>query len=191
MSTFSRCQHRRHGYTLVEILIVVTIMGIAGMVVLPALGQTDILRVQGAVRSIVADITFAQSDALAYQSQRAIVFDTAKNQYTIVEVTGSTIDVEADALYDPRGPDQRFVVDFDEPRWGNVQLATPVFGDGATLIFDELGGPVTAPGSDEPGAGGSVDILGTQSRLRVTVQPFTGHVTVAEVPLDGMVDAGD
>ncbi len=186
-----RTLHTVRGYTLVEILIVVAIMGIAGMVVLPALGQTDILRVQGAVRAIVADITYAQSDALAYQEQRAIVFDTALNQYTLVEVTGNAVDAENDALFDPRGPDQRHVVDFDDDRWGNVQLASPIFGDSTTLIFDELGGPVIAPGSDEPGTGGTVDILGSQSRLRITIEPFTGHVTVAEVPLDGVVDDDD
>ena len=174
-----------HGYTLIEILVVVTILGIAGMLVLPALGQTDILRVQGAVRTIVADITFAQSDALAYQEQRAVVFDTAENLYILVEVIDATIDAENNAIYDPRGPDQRYVVDFDNPKWGGMQLTAPDFGGQQVLIFDELGGPIIAPGSDEPGTGGTVDIIGSHSRIRIFVAPFTGHVTVAEVALDG------
>lgn len=173
------------GYTLVEILVVITIMGIAGMVVLPALGQTNVLRVQGAIRAVVADITFAQSDALAYQQERAIVFDVAENMYTLVEVDGASVDPEANALYNPQGPDLRYVVDFDDPRWGGIQLASPNFGDSAVLIFDELGGPIIAPGSDEPGTGGTVDVIGTDSRFRITIEPFTGHVTVAEIAMDG------
>jgi prepilin-type N-terminal cleavage/methylation domain-containing protein len=175
----------RHAYTLIEILVVVTIMGIAGMVVLPALGQSNVLRVQGAIRSVVADITFAQSDALAYQEERAIVFDAAENCYTLVEVQGDAIDAVNNAIFSPQGPDQRYVVDFDDPKWGGIQLADPTFGDDPILIFDELGGPIIAPGSDEPGTGGSVDVIGTDARFRVTVEPFTGHVTVAEVALDG------
>lgn len=176
------------GYTLIEILVVVTIMGIAGMVVLPALGQTNVLRVQGAIRAVVADITFAQADALAYQSERAIVFDVAENMYTLVEVNGANIDPDANAIYNPQGPDLRYVVDFDDPRWGGIQLAAPNFGDEPVLIFDEMGGPILAPGSDEPGTGGTVDVIGTDSRFRITVEPFTGHVTVAEVPMDGSAE---
>ncbi|MFN9974149.1 MAG: Tfp pilus assembly protein FimT/FimU, partial [Phycisphaerae bacterium] len=57
--------NRRRGYTLVEVLIVVTVLGIAGAVAAPAFSQTGVLRVQAALRSIVADISEAQSDALA------------------------------------------------------------------------------------------------------------------------------
>ncbi len=173
------------GYTLIEILVVITILGIAGIVVLPALGQTDILRVQASVRAIVADITFAQADALAYQEERAVVFDEAENLYTLVEIPGSVVDTENNAIYYPQGPDQRYVIDFDMPKWGGMQIVAPDFDGEPVLIFDELGGPVSAPGSDEPGTGGSVDIIGSGSRLRVTVEPFTGHVTVAQVALDG------
>lgn len=177
----------RHGYTLVEILVVVTILGIAGLVALPALGQTHVLRVQGAIRSVVADITFAQADALAYQEERAIVFVPAENHYILVEVVGGVIDAENNAIYSPQGPDQRYVVDFDDPRWSGIQLAEPNFGDEPVLIFDEMGGPIASPGSDEPGSGGTVDMIGTDSRFRVSVQAFTGHVTVMEVALDGSV----
>ncbi|RMH14491.1 MAG: prepilin-type N-terminal cleavage/methylation domain-containing protein [Planctomycetota bacterium] len=173
---------RSNGYTLVEVLVVVTILGLAGMMVIPSLGQADVLRVQGAVRSIVADLTFAQSDALAYQEERAVVFDTDENRYTLVAVLDGIIDVDANALYDPSGPDQRYAVDFDDPRWGGAQLDNPSFDGDGIIIFDELGGPVLAPGSDEPAGTGSVDVIGSNSRMRVTVEAFTGHITVAEVP---------
>jgi prepilin-type N-terminal cleavage/methylation domain-containing protein len=176
---------RPGGYTLIEILIVVMMLAIAGVVVLPALGQTDILRVQGSVRAIVADITFAQADALAYQEERAIVFDEAENLYTLVEVPGAVVDPENNAIYSPQGPDLRYVIDFDMPKWGGMQIIAPDFDGEPVLIFDELGGPISAPGSDEPGTGGTVDIIGSGTRIRVTIQPFTGHVTVAEVAVDG------
>lgn len=172
------------GYTLVEVLVVVTILGVAGMMVVPTLGQTDVLRVQGAVRALVADLTFAQADALAYQEERAVVFDLNENAYTLVAVFDGLVDPAANALFDPRGPGQQYIVDFDDPVFGNAQIGQADFDGDGVLIFDELGGPVVSPGSDVPGSTGSVDIIGSRSRLRVTVEAFTGHITVAEVPLE-------
>lgn len=172
------------GYTLVEVLVVVTILGVAGMMVVPTLGQTDVLRVQGAVRAIVADLTFAQADALAYQEERAVAFDLNENSYTLVAVFDGLVDPGANALFDPRGPGQQYIVDLDDPVFGNAQIGEADFDGDAILIFDQLGGPVISPGSDVPGSTGSVDVIGSSSRLRVTVEAFTGHITVAEVPLD-------
>ncbi|MFK7885090.1 MAG: type II secretion system protein, partial [Phycisphaerales bacterium] len=45
----------RTGYTLIEVLIVVVAMGIAGAVVIPSMGGAHVLKVQAAVRSVVAD----------------------------------------------------------------------------------------------------------------------------------------
>lgn len=172
------------GYTLVEVLVVVTILGVAGMMVVPTLGQTDVLRVQGAVRAIVADLTFAQADALAYQEERAVAFDLNENSYTLVAVFDGLVDPGANALFDPRGPGQQYIVDLDDPVFGNAQIGEADFDGDAILIFDQLGGPVVSPGSDVPGSTGSVDVIGSSSRLRITVEAFTGHITVAEIPLD-------
>ncbi|GAB4382513.1 MAG: hypothetical protein Kow0022_00190 [Phycisphaerales bacterium] len=177
-------------YTLVEVLVVITILGVAGMMVVPTLGQTDVLRVQGAVRAIVADLTFAQADALAYQEQRAVVFDVSENRYTLVAVYDNTIDPSLNALFDPQGPGQQYIVDLDDPAFGNSQLAEPDFDGDGILIFDELGGPVIAPGSDTPASNGTVDVIGENARLRVTVEAFTGHITVGEVPFEGGESVG-
>ena len=61
-------------YTLLEVLVVVTILGTAAAIVVPSMGSAGNLRVQTAVREVIADITFAQSDAVAYQTRRAIIF---------------------------------------------------------------------------------------------------------------------
>src|SRR5262245_1591540 len=92
------CRSGRRGYTLIELLIVVPLLGISSAVVIPALGSTDTLRVQSTVRAIVADINVAQSDALAHQQGRAVVFDVANNKYSILEVNGSTLNPATDTL---------------------------------------------------------------------------------------------
>lgn len=169
------------GYTLIEVLIVVMILGIAAAVVTPNLSQAGVFRIQAAVRTVVADISFAQMDALGYQEQRAIAFDKEENMYTLIEVRGTSIDVENDALYDIKGPDQRYRVSLDREEFGNVQIESVDFDGDQILIFDEIGGPVATPGSSTLSDGGSIVISGPQSRFRIDVAAFTGRITVTQL----------
>src|SRR5262245_17079012 len=122
-------------------LIVITMLGLATAVVVPSLGSTDVLRVQSTVRSIVADINVAQSDARARQQGRAIVFDVAHNKSSILEVPRSG------AAPDP-ATDTILTVDLNNSRrYHNSRLVSASFDSTATLIFDELGGPVAGYGS--------------------------------------------
>jgi len=173
--------HRR-AYTLIEILMVITIMGIAGALIIPAMGSTGVLKVQGALRQIVSDITFAQSDAVALQEKRAIVFDPANSKYTLVQVPGNTIDLVANTMYDSSRPDGKWVVDFTrEQRFGDARITAANFGNNSpNLIFDGLGGVLADPSSNNPGTGGTVHVTGSGAAWTMTVEAFTGRVTVAQ-----------
>lgn len=178
-----RSKRGRGAYTLIEILVVVAVLGIAGALVIPSMGQTDVLRVQSAVRIVVGDISFAQSDAIAYQQRRAIVFDSkidgdlSDNGYTMCAVSGSTIDTSTDALYDPQGPDDKYIVTLNDPRFAGCSITAANFNDTPTLIFDELGGPVSTPDGDVP-TGGFVTINGVGQTFTVHVEPYSGRVRV-------------
>lgn len=170
--------HRR-AYTLLELMIVIVLLGIAAAVVAPSLRGSEPIRVQTAVRAVASDIMFAQSDALAYQQRRAVVFDPAANSYWIAEVTGNAVDFDADAMFKIDGPDQRFLVSFDELSGGAAQLISADFDGLEMVVFDELGGPVADLTSDTPASGGSLVIGGDDgARFRLRVEPYTGRVTV-------------
>lgn len=168
-------------YTLVEVLVLVVIMGIAGAVVIPSMSGAGTLRVQAGVRTVVADITFAQMDALSYQESRAIVFDAENNRYTLVEVVGGEIDPDANALYDPHGPGQRYIVELGKHDFGGARLTDVDLNGGDTLIFDPMGGPVAAADSDELSSGGSVTLQAPQGTFRINIAAFTGRVTVTRL----------
>lgn len=169
----------RRGYTLLEVLVVVTILGIAATLLVPSMSSAGNLRVQRAVRELVADITFAQSDAVAYQARRAIVFFEGQGRYVICEVRGPTIDPDVDALFDRTRPDQRYDVVWDEAETGGAAILEASFDGDNILIFDELGGPVATATGNEPGAGGVVRIRDAAGQtFRVEVEPFTGRVVV-------------
>ncbi len=169
------------GYTLIELLIVIAILGISAALVIPSMGSVGVLRIQSAVRSVVADITFAQMDALAYQEERAVVFDEDANMYTLTRVFGGAIDPDADALFDAKGPGQRYRTLLDEDQFGGSFLENISFNGGSAVIFDEMGAPIAAAGSATLSDGGSVEIVGPDSRFRIDIAAFTGRVTVVQL----------
>lgn len=171
----------RRGYTLVEVLVLITILGIAGTLVIPSLGQTHVLRVQAGVRTIVSDITYAQSDALAFQSGRAILFDPDMNSYRLLEVNGLMLDPVNDTLYHPSGPGQQYIVSLDDDRFGGATIQNVDFDGTLSLIYDEIGGPVVAPGSDVLSSGGSLEVAGPDTLWRINVAAFSGKVTVEQL----------
>ncbi|MCB9846227.1 MAG: prepilin-type N-terminal cleavage/methylation domain-containing protein [Phycisphaeraceae bacterium] len=171
----------RRGYTLIEVLIVVTVMGIMGAMVIPNLSQAGTFRVRSAVRTLVSDITFAQSDAMAFQRGRAIVFYPEQNRYVVVEVTGPELDPENDALFDQTRESGIMDMDFDQERFGGAVMESASFDGQAVLIFDEMGAPVTEPEGDTPSSGGIVNFTSGNGDYWVAVDGFTGHVTTGRV----------
>lgn len=196
-----RARGRDGGYTLIELVITLALLGIAGTMVIPAMTQSGVLRTQAAVRTIVADITFLQGDALAYQERRAIWFgryaenDAGNytygegNGYVLAEVNGPVLDLATDAMPDPDFPEAPLFRDFgaiDRNRtawnkYGGVTIENVNFNGGDMLIFDELGGPVENLTGPEAGNGGSLEVRGDLAAFRINVAPFTGRVTVERI----------
>lgn len=169
------------GYTLIEVLVVVVVLGIAAAILVPSMGQTGVLRVQAAVRTVVSDIAFAQSDALAYQRRRAVVFDQNANHYAIYEVNSDGPFPESDMLIDGSRRSGRAEESLNDPSFGGAAITGVSFDGGSTLTFDEIGGNVKTPTGDTPSSGGYVEITGSGSVFRVNVEGYTGRVSVERI----------
>jgi len=82
--------HRR-AFTLIEMLIVVLLMGIISLAVLPNATADGTVRLVSAVNTVVADIEYAQSLALAEPSDAALVrFDQVAGAYWIAVASDPT-----------------------------------------------------------------------------------------------------
>ncbi len=185
----------KRGYTLVELLIVVAVLGLAGALLVPILGERGDFDTQGAVRRLAADLMFAQSDALANQEHRRLVFlpdPDADGQYlgwAIVKLRESELGLQFDpdtARYvsDPlanAGQDGRFIVNLKaDGRFGGTFVASVELDGGASFVtYDELGGTVTSSG--QPGSGGEIVLRGGSSVYRVTIDGVTGKVSLADI----------
>jgi prepilin-type N-terminal cleavage/methylation domain-containing protein len=176
---------RRRAYTLVEMLIVVAILGIASAIVIPSVGQAGTLRGQSSVRAVVADLAFAQSDAMAFQSGRAVVFDVEENRYVVCAVNGASVDPETDALYDQSRVGGIMGIDLDDELFGQARLESVDIDGGTMLVFDEMGAPVNAPLSNSPSSGGIITIVCEDQRYTIVIDGFTGHITTSRAEIVG------
>ncbi len=199
-----KCSSR--GLTLIELLVTVGMMSVAAALVIPSMSQTGVLRVQAAARTVVSDITLAQTEAMAFQVRRGLYFGAVAddnggyvegNGYVVAEPTTVPLTLGNLSSYELGLPDNAaspYIRDFDKDasRYGGASIVDADFDDSSVLFFDELGAPLRLVTPDDggdpealPGNGGSVNIEapGLGTGYSVTVDTMTGRVDVVRVDL--------
>src|SRR5258706_16435798 len=83
--------HWHSAFTLVEILVVVIILGIAGAIIVPSIGSRNDLKAAAAARGIMADLIYTQNLAITSQGNRYVKFDVVNQQYSVTNSAGGTI----------------------------------------------------------------------------------------------------
>ena len=171
-------RHSRHranrGFTLIEILVVVVIIGIASAIILPQLSSRDDLRAASAARALMADLLYAQNRSIALQKMHYVQFDTAGNTYSVLDNMSPANIITHPVLQAP------YTVSLGTGSLSNVKLASPTF-DGQTVVaFDAMGVPYSwSSGSGTTAlAAGSVQIKAGKNTLTVSVAPYSGEITV-------------
>jgi len=180
---------RRRAYTLIELIIVIALLGLAGSMLVPQIVGRNSMVAQAAVRKIISDLSFAQSDALSHQEFRRVHFYDDGSGYCIVRVTDETFadDFDADTadyIIDPLsagGDASSYIVSFlDDDRFEGVSVSAIAIDGGAAFVtYDQLGG--TVMDGNAPGVGGSFVVSSDEASYKVNIAPFTGKLTVEKI----------
>jgi prepilin-type N-terminal cleavage/methylation domain-containing protein len=172
---FPRRLTRGGGFTLVEILVVVVILGIASAIIIPQIGSRDDLVVSAAARVVMADLIYAQNRAIATQRPHYVRFNG--QQYSVSDQT-SLVPITHPVSQNP------FTVAFGgsgTPLEG-ASLGAWGFGGPDTIGFDELGSPFafSGTGTSALATDGTISIRNKSGSvaLKISIEPFTGEATV-------------
>lgn len=175
MNTARTTTRSNKGYTLIEVLIVVTIMGLAAAIIVPNMMQGGTLGVQAGARMIIADLLFAQNEAMAQQNTRRVVFDTTTNSYRVEKYDSSATAwvLEFNPSKGMGNNQQNYEVSFDDDgRFNGIEIVSAEFNGTSTIEFDDTG---------NPSSGGTIQLRFEEHEYEIKVAPFTGRVTVQRI----------
>jgi prepilin-type N-terminal cleavage/methylation domain-containing protein len=178
MTSSRRNSSRKTGFTLVEILAVVVILGLAAAVILPRVGNHANLRASSMTRVIMADLAYVQSRAVTTQRPHYVRFDLVNNRYEVLDrLTASGEQIIAHPV--DKAP---FVVPLGGARTDplrDVVLDAVTFDGRPVLKFDELGSPHSFDPdtfTSTPLAAGSVRVKSHEFTMTITVEPYSGEL---------------
>lgn len=162
------------GFTLVEIIIVVVILGIAAALVIPSISNAADMQVRSAANRIAADLDYAKNLAITYQSAYSVVFDVSGESYKIQDHIG-------DPVKNPLTGQSSFIVDFSaDSRLSRVNIAVANFDPDSnpSITFDYLGSPHSGTVEGNPLNSGQITLQADNFSLTVDVEPVTGYITI-------------
>ena len=187
--TYTKPNLHRAGWTLIEMLTTVVILGISALILIPHASSGESASGQSVTRMAVTEILAAQMDAVATQGYRRIHFFTDGTGWCVEELESSELanafdfnsaSFAEDAI-ESQGQGQQSITRFTEDiRFRYISVASALF-DGANpnVTFDPTGGILATDGT--PSTGGSFEIHSGSLSWQVFLAPLTGKVTVVEL----------
>lgn len=149
------------GFTLIELMILVVIGIILANAAIPSSISLDDQRVAGQARVLGGDIEFARARAIATSQQHRILFELARDRYTVESPPGTV-------LLEPLTK-KPWIRELSRPDTKSIDLVGANF-DGTTAVSFDAAGRPSHPGSVVLNCGGNV--------ATITVAEITGAVTI-------------
>jgi MSHA pilin protein MshC len=165
----------RRGFTLIEILTVVVVIGIASAVILPQINSRDDQRAASAARELMADLLYAQNRSIAYQTRHYVQFNTATNSWQVMIDSGGA----PGAIITHPVNGTPYVISVGTGVMTKVSLNSVNFDGNTTISFDPVGVPYSwsSSGGNAVLASGSVVFKAGNYTMTVAIAPYSGEIT--------------
>jgi prepilin-type N-terminal cleavage/methylation domain-containing protein len=158
------------GFTLTELIVILSIVGILSWLAYPRMAAMDEIKVDVAARRLAADLRYAQSLAMSKRVIHGILFEPAIERYTVFAPNA------ASPIANPADRAKTLRMDYpSSTEFRGVLIQTATFGTTPGVTFDYFGVPRDTAGVD----------LASSGRVVLTYQGVTDTVIVA--PQTGMV----
>jgi prepilin-type N-terminal cleavage/methylation domain-containing protein len=160
------------GFTLIELAIVVTLVGLLAWMALPTRSSLDEIKLRAAARRIAGDLRYAQSMTILRRVRYGVVFDLDQSGYTLYSPKPGA------PVPDPSNRGRALGLSFRKPgELQGISIDSVSFDGTNAISFDSFGSPRDAAGRDlsDPGR---VVLSYAGMRALVTVSPGTGTVTL-------------
>lgn len=146
------------------------IMGTIAAIVVPQMSNPGSMQIQAAGRMVMADIIYAQNEAISSQATRRVVFEPAQDRYRLTDDQNVSVNVSWKGSTGGAG---NYIVDLQQDaRFGGVEMENVDFGGGSDILeFDAVGSAIS---------GGTLDLVYRDIRYRITVSNFTGKVEIEQ-----------
>ncbi len=159
------------GFTLIDIIMVISIIGIVALLSIPQFDVFYEMKLQSAAKKLISDIRYTQTVAITTKQDYAIDFDVVQNVYRAYRVSDNS------TLLDPftHAP---LEIDFKtHSQYRGVDIQNVDIGGGTTLRFNWQGTPQTGTGSDLT-TQGNITLEYKNSEILIKITPYTGKIEV-------------
>ena len=152
------------GFTFVELIVVIVILGIMAMVAVPMSVDTSDTHAVAAATRITGDLEYAQNMAISTGKPVTVTFSAANDVYSLSNTSG--------LLTHPVDRTDYVVAFANMAEMSQADILSVDFDGGSTVTFDELGAPTS---------GGTVLIQAGSVAIVVSLTDVTGLVKVGVV----------
>ena len=167
------------GFTLIEILVVVIILGIAAAVIVPHIGSRSDLKATSAARLIMADLIYVQNRSISQQKMHYVAFDTATGSYKVQSMEGSPAVMTVITHPVDQSPFVVAIGPAGPAPLRDVKIDAATFDGQQWIAFDEMGTPYAYNNGTQvltALTSGTIALKCKDMLLNIIIEPFTGEL---------------